>query len=118
MEYKSYSVQVKAKMKLCKHEFCEAVGVWAVGEVKSIAPINQDKHAPTRGNLKKSIASEVMPGDEGVYIGVTPEAKYGIYVEKGTSKQKAQPFLEPGILNTLPHIQNIAYKHYEKMGGE
>ena len=111
MEYKSNSAAVKFALKMAKHELCAGVGVLAVGEVVSITPV-------LSGNLKKCIASDVMPADEGVYVGVTEEAKYGIYVEKGSSKQSAQPYLEPGCMNALPNITSVAEKIYKsKMGG-
>jgi hypothetical protein len=109
MEFKSYKSQVMAAMKLCKKEFCEGVGVLAVAEVQSVTPV-------LSGNLKKSIVSEVMPNNEGINIGVTPAAPYGLYVEKGIG-QTAQPFLEPGAMNAIPKITSVAEQIYRKMGG-
>lgn len=45
------------------------------------------------GNLRASITHEVDAGDNAVYIGTNVE--YAPYVELGTSRQKAQPFLRP-----------------------
>lgn len=45
------------------------------------------------GNLRGSITHEVDAGDNAVYIGTNVE--YAPYVELGTSRQKAQPFLMP-----------------------
>lgn len=45
------------------------------------------------GNLRGSITHEVDAGDNAVYIGTNVE--YAPYVELGTSRQKAQPFLRP-----------------------
>lgn len=45
------------------------------------------------GNLRGSITYEVDAGDNAVYIGTNVE--YAPYVELGTSRQKAQPFLRP-----------------------
>ena len=45
------------------------------------------------GNLRGSITYEVDAGDNAVYIGTNVE--YAPYVELGTSRQKAQPFLWP-----------------------
>ena len=114
MSYKSYKNEVLVAMKLCKKEFCEGVGVLAVAEAKSICPVGVGTISP--GNLKKSIVSEVMPNNEGVYVGVTPEAKYGIFVEKGSSKQPAQPYLEPGSMNAIPKITKVAEQLYKEMG--
>jgi len=112
LSYKSNKNAVLFALKVAKHELCEGIGTLAVAESQSLTPV-------LTGNLKKSITSEVMPKDEGVYIGVTPEAKYGIYVEKGSSKQSAQPYLEPGTMNAIPKITKIAEQIYKnKMGGE
>ena len=109
MSYKSYKSEVLFAMKIIKHEFCEGVGTLCVAEAQSLTPV-------LTGNLKKSIVSEVMAGDKGVYIGVTQDAPYGVMVEKGTSKQHAQPFLEPGAINSIPKIINVAEKLYKKLG--
>lgn len=45
------------------------------------------------GNLRGSITYEVDTADNAVYIGTNVE--YAPYVELGTSRQKAQPFLRP-----------------------
>ena len=94
---------------VAKHEFCEGVGVLAVGEIQSVTPVKT-------GNLKKCIASEVMPDDVGVYVGITPEAPYGIYVDQGSSKQPAQHFLMNGTTNAIPKIINVANQVYKRLG--
>jgi len=112
LEYKSYKNAVLVAMKLCKHEFCVGIGALAVAEVQPLVPV-------LTGNLKRSIVSEVMPSDAGIFIGVTPEAPYAVMVEKGTSKQHAQPYLEPGAMNAIPKISRVAEALYKsKMGGE
>ena len=111
MEFKSYKSQVLAAMKNCKHEFCQGIGVLAVAEVQPLVPV-------LTGNLKKSIVSEVIDGDKGINIGVTPDAPYGLTIEKGLSNHKAQPFLEPGAINSIPKITKVAEQIYKrKMGG-
>lgn len=110
MKYTSYMPEVKSKMKLCKKEFLGAVGVWIVAEVQSLVPV-------LTGNLKRSIVFDVHSDNGGVDIGAKADAEYAAYVEKGTSKQKAQPYLEPGAMNTIPHLESIAQKYYQKLGG-
>lgn len=109
MEYKSYKTEVLVAMKLCKKEFAENIGTLVVAEAKNLTPV-------LTGNLKRSIVSEVMPDNDGVNIGVTPNAPYGLFVEKGIG-QKAQPYLEPGALNSIPHFIDVARKHYDHMNG-
>jgi hypothetical protein len=109
MEYKSYKTEVLAAMKLHKKEFCSAVGTLVVAEAQGLTPV-------LSGNLKRSETYEVMPDNVGVTVGVTPDAPYGLYVEKGMG-QKAQPFLEPGAMNAIPKIINVAERVYKQMGG-
>ena len=112
MGYKSYVTEVKVAMKLCKHEFCVGVGTLLVAEIQPLVPV-------LTGALKRGIVSEVMAGDKGVYVGVQEGIEYGIMVEKGTSKQTAQPYLEPGAVNSIPRLINVARKNYDhRMGGK
>lgn len=109
MAYKSYADKVLRILKDNKREFCERVGVLAVAEAQSLVPV-------LTGNLKRSITHEVMPSDKGVFIGVTSDAPYGVIVEKGSSKQTAQPYLEPGCNNAIPKIKNVAEDLYRRLG--
>lgn len=62
----------------------EKIGLMAEGYAKKKCPVDT-------GNLRNSITHQV-DGDA-VYIGTNVE--YAPYVELGTSRQKAQPFLRP-----------------------
>lgn len=70
-----------------------AIGV-ALEEIGLSAEKYAAKKCPVdTGNLRGSITHEVDAGDNAVYIGTNVE--YAPYVELGTSRQKAQPFLRP-----------------------
>ena len=70
-----------------------AIGV-ALEEIGLLAESYAARKCPVdTGNLRGSIAYEVDAGDNAVYIGTNVE--YAPYVELGTSRQKAQPFLRP-----------------------
>lgn len=109
MVFKSYKDKVLKVLKDNKREFCEKVGVLAVAETQGLVPV-------LSGNLKRSITHEVMPSDKGVYIGVTADAPYGVVIEKGSSKQPAQPYLEPGCVNAIPKIKDVAEDLYRRLG--
>lgn len=64
----------------------EEIGLAAEGYAKRACPVDT-------GNLRNSIAHAVESADNAVYIGTNVE--YAPYVELGTSRQKAQPFLRP-----------------------
>jgi len=64
----------------------EAVGLTAEGYAKLLCPVDT-------GRLRNSISHAVDENEKAVYIGTNVE--YAPYVEMGTSKTKAQPFLTP-----------------------
>lgn len=64
----------------------ETIGLLAENYAQKKCPVDT-------GNLRGSITHEVDAGDNAVYIGTN--VKYAPYVELGTSRQKAQPFLRP-----------------------
>lgn len=64
----------------------EEVGLVAEGYAKRLCPVDT-------GRLSNSITHVTRPDDNAVYIGTNVE--YGPYVEYGTLRQKAQPFLRP-----------------------
>lgn len=105
MEFHSYKDQVLAAMKLCREEFCERVGALVVAEAQSLTPV-------LTGNLRRSEVYEVMENNEGVNVGVTPDILYGLTVEKGSSTQEAQPYLEPGAINSIDKITKVAEQLY------
>ena len=109
MSYTSHLNDVLKVMKDNKKEFCKKVGVLAVSEVQSVTPV-------LSSNLKRSIVSEVMPSNKGVYVGANANAPYAIFVEKGTSKQRAQPYLEKGVTNAIPKIIDVAEDLYSRLG--
>lgn len=110
MAYTSHLKEVMKAMELCKEEFCQGVGVLAVAEVQSLVPVDT-------GNLRRSIASENMSNNEGIYIGATTAAPYAVTIEKGLSNHVAQPFLEPGIMNSIPKITKVAERIYRNILG-
>lgn len=70
-----------------------AIGV-ALEKIGLLAENYAQKKCPVdTGNLRGSITHEVDTADNAVYIGTNVE--YAPYVELGTSRQKAQPFLKP-----------------------
>lgn len=70
-----------------------AIGA-ALEEIGLLAENYAAKKCPVdTGNLRGSITYEVDTDGNAVYIGTNVE--YAPYVELGTSRQKAQPFLRP-----------------------
>jgi len=100
--YKSYFDEVKKKIAACKEKALEAVGIFIEGEAKSRCPVDS-------GNLRGSYTHQVEARDDKVVIGSNVE--YSVYVEKGTSKSRAQPHLTPAAEENLGKIEEIVRKH-------
>lgn len=63
-----------------------AIGFTAEGYAKKLCPVDT-------GRLRNSITNAVDMDEKAVYIGTNVE--YAPYVELGTSKMKARPYLAP-----------------------
>lgn len=79
----------------------EAIGLQAEGYAKLKAPVDT-------GRLRNSLTHQVEASEEAVYIGTAVE--YAPYVEFGTRRSKAQPFLEPAVMDHLDEYEAIAKK--------
>lgn len=75
----------------------EKVGLVAEGYAKRLCPVDT-------GRLRNSI-THAMEGSEAVVIGTNVE--YGPYVELGTSRQKAQPYLRPAAVDHVSEYRRI-----------
>jgi HK97 gp10 family phage protein len=80
----------------------EKIGLVAEGYAKKLAPVDT-------GRLRNSISHEVDGQD--VYIGSNVE--YAPYVELGTARQKAQPFLKPAATEHSQTYKGILESEYK-----
>jgi HK97 gp10 family phage protein len=111
MSYTSYRGEVLNALNNVKRDICNEIGNFVVVEAQLRTPV-------LTGNLRRSVTFEVMDDDKGVYVGVNENAPYGVSVEKGTSTQTAQPFLEPAIMDNIDKIVEIAGQSVStNMGG-
>lgn len=74
------------------------IGMQAEGYAKDLCPVNT-------GRLKNSISYSVKESEGSVYIGTNVE--YAAYVEFGTKKQKANPYLKPAASEHSKTYKNI-----------
>lgn len=65
------------------------------------------------GHLRRSITHEVESDNEKTVGRVGTNVEYAIWVEKGTSKTPAQPFLIPSVEENQDKIQDIFRKELE-----
>jgi HK97 gp10 family phage protein len=74
----------------------EASALLVEGQAKALAPVDT-------GNLRNSITHEV----EGQEAKVGTNVEYAPFVELGTSKQAAQPYLNPALEQNKGNIKRI-----------
>ena len=111
MGYKSNINNVKNALNKSKKEICNEIGTFVTAEA-------QNRTTVLTGNLKRSETFEVMNNNSGVYVGATSDAPYAPWIEKGSSKQTAQPFLEPAVMDNISKIEEIAKQKISvNMGG-
>lgn len=76
----------------------------------AIQRVAAEKAPVDTGFLKSSITvghpsgRDLSPGDIEAVIG--PEADYGVFVEFGTSKMGAQPYMTPAVEQVAPRIES------------
>ena len=99
-----HSAEVIAEKNLAVIRALTAMGMQAEGYAKMLAPVDT-------GRLRNSISHEVVESEDAVYIGTNVE--YAPYVELGTRRMKAQPFLKPAVEDHMAEYEQIA-KHYLK----
>ena len=84
----------------------EAVAMQAENYAKLLCPVDT-------GNLRNSISHEA--DDQSAVIGTNVEyASYVQRVEMGTSRQKAQPYLEPALSEHLDEYEEIIEEYLTK----
>ena len=96
-------------MKTSKEDFLEAVGLFIQGKAQALCAVDT-------GDLRRSIEYKVDADESRVDIGVNPSlhnVDYGKYVEFGTSKMDAQPFLNPAVQQNISTLRNMAGGTYE-----
>lgn len=76
----------------------EIIGNKAADYAAGLAPVDT-------GNLRNSLTSEVDSADKSVIIGTPVE--YAPFVEYGTSRQRAQPYLRPAVENHMDEYKRI-----------
>lgn len=80
----------------------EEVGLAAEGFAKRKCPVDT-------GNLRNSITHAVESAEDAVYVGTNVE--YAPYVEMGTSRTAAQPFLRPAATEHGETYRRIVRSH-------
>jgi len=85
-------------------------------QANNLVPVSTEKTAPgaAHGNLKRSLTPSV-DGNKNVAEGaVSTNVEYAPYVEFGTSKMRAQPYLRPAVRIVKPKIDNLVIREVRK----
>lgn len=77
----------------------EEIGLLCEGYAKKQCPVDT-------GRLRNSITHRVFNGGE-KYVIVGTNVEYGKYVELGTSRQKAQPYLRPAANEHVEQYRRV-----------
>ena len=91
----------KAKEEITRRllQALETVGIEAEADVKIVTPVGET------GRLRNSITHATEETEKAVYIGTNTE--YAPYVELGTSKMRAKPYLKPTIEKNAEKYKGI-----------
>lgn len=94
------SAQIKGLTEQAKARALEAIGLQAEGYAKRLCPVDT-------GNLRNSISHAT--DKDSAYIGSNTE--YAAYVELGTSRMKAHPYLKPAATEHSAEYRAIVEQH-------
>lgn len=83
----------------------EEIGLVAEGYAKRLCPVDT-------GRLRNSISHTYDASERSAYIGSNVE--YAPYVEMGTTRTRAQPYLRPAVENNKDVYKSIAEKHLKE----
>lgn len=89
---------VKEELQAATLRALEMCGITAEGYAVKLAPVDT-------GDLRNSITHLVQPEELAAYIGTNVE--YAAYVELGTYRAKAQPYLKPAIADHVDTYRKI-----------
>lgn len=91
------------------HRALEMIGGEAERFAKALSPVGTPESTGIPGymggTLRNSITHKVVDDEDAVYIGSNVE--YAPYVEMGTVKMKARPFLKPAVENHTDYYKRI-----------
>lgn len=101
VEFKDNSKAVKAALEAAILEALQGIGEAAEKHAKEKAPVDT-------GNLRDHIRHAVSEDEKAVYIGTyDKEVPYALYVEVGTHKMAAQPYLKPAAADHKGEYRKI-----------
>ncbi len=104
--YKSNISNVKKAITEAELQALAKIGMVGQAEAVMRCPVDT-------GTLRRSITNVVNDDEKSVSIGTNVE--YAPFVEKGTSRQQAQPYIEPAIMQNIDKFKRIAEQELKKV---
>lgn len=74
------------------------------------APVNKNRKAKGKGNLRRSIKANVR----GTKVVIRAGADYAGYVEFGTRFMDAQPYLQPALDEVQPEFERLLWEKLKR----
>lgn len=109
------SAQIKGMMELAKARALEAIGLQAEGYAKKLCPVGTPESTGIPGYIGGTLRNSISHATDkdSAYIGTNVE--YAPYVELGTSRMKARPYLKPAATEHSDEYRSIV-KRYMNQG--
>lgn len=114
MAFENHLSEVLSALSSAKQQILNNIGTFGTAEAQLRATVGKKEDGdPHPGLMRRSTTFQIVSDNE-VDLGVTKEAvgkngePYPLYIEKGTSKMAAQPFIEPAIMDNIDKLQEIA----------
>ena len=111
----SHKDEAIGAMEDAKLRALEIIGIKAEKYAKALCPVgtpeSTGKPGYVGGRLRNSISHQVVSTNE-VHIGTNVE--YAPYVELGTYKMSARPYLRPAVTNHIGEYKSIAQNELKK----
>ena len=106
--FKDNSKQVLAQMDKLISEALERIGLEWIKQVTEIINSRYGKPIVDTGKFRQSMSYKVDIPNKKVIVGSTlRDPPYSIYIELGTAKMQARPWLKPSVMEFIPLYQEI-----------
>jgi len=111
IRYQSNLNRVLRELDDAKEITLTAVGEFVDGQARLNAPVGQYTDGRVGGNLRDSHDYRVDARNDKVMIGNS--AEYSLWVHEGTSKSRANPWLENSIMSNVSRIKSLIQQYYK-----
>ena len=101
--YESNTKELIRRMKAAERELLEEVGVFLKSEAEQRARQNFKEDT---GEMFQKFEYEINKSSMGVKVG--NKAYYSLFLEKGTFRIRANPFIEPSVTENIGRIGQLA----------